>query len=66
MAHAYLNGPSTPRTWKCTKVGFNTRKEAVRTLVSLRNHDHNLTDHGKGKLQVYKCKSCPLFHHGNR
>lgn len=65
MAHAFLSGPNTKRTWFCTKVPYESRKAAKIALERIKVRDAETAEMGRGTLHIYKCKHCGKFHLGH-
>lgn len=66
MSHAFLNGPFKASNQQCAKVGYESRRDALRKVGKHRSASHGLTAVGVGKLNVFKCKTCGLYHLGHR
>ena len=65
MTHAFLHGPSTATNQFCSKTGYTSRRQAMKQLKKHRPVT-GLSSTGVGKLNVYKCKACHLFHLGHQ
>lgn len=65
MGHAFLSVAGNHGSgYRCAKAAYDTRKEALRVMNAQRKHA-GLTQIGRGKVEVYHCGQCDLWHVGH-
>ena len=62
--HAFLNGPANASNQQCSKIGYPSRREAMRIMKKHGRASPQVSS-GKGKLGCFKCKICKLYHLGH-
>jgi hypothetical protein len=67
MPAAYLKAASTPTgPIFCSKIRFESRKDAMRGRNGVRKETLGLVKCGSGRLGVYKCPGCGWWHIGHQ
>ena len=68
MTHAFLQAPFEASNQQCAKVAYPSRREAMR-ILKRHGPPRATVMHGGddgGKMGVFHCKTCGLYHLGHR